>query len=419
MDSKKKKLIIILSVVGVIVLAAVIAITVIFTREPEKPASEGSIYITASVDNGMQGQTYISFDYVPEPAEPAEDGYYGNVFHMYCSWVGSEYQDWMTGYWELDGDTLTLTGFWQEGAITYLADAESGVAKTYTAEDGKFYIDAEIGGTGVVTIVFDPAADKVGEVTNDDGNEDDADDENETPTAPEVLVSMTATDATSYTEAGIELYNDQTFAFLIGGKKVFGGTWVSTDTTGQNPMAPLTLTVDDTGKGVIGETVTVAIAPTAPDDYTAFTYSCHVNYVVPDTITMSFDFTGEYAVSAPEPEPEPTPAEPMLTMTATGSSGYVTANAKLELFSESQMNGTWKLSIDFGTGYVEQASGTYALNMTTYNLDLTVTTGAQYINNAQLITVATNGGTNYTCTVVSTTAAGEITLNFTGALAQA
>lgn len=357
MDSKKKKLIIILSVVGVIVLAAVIAIAVIFTREPEKPASEGSIYITASVDNGMQGQTYISFDYVPEPAEPAEDGYYGNVFHMYCSWVGSEYQDWMTGYWELDGDTLTLTGFWQEGASTYLADAESGVAKTYTAEDGKFYIDAEIGGTGVVTIVFDPAADKVGEVTDDDGNEDDADDENETPTAPEVLVSMTATDATSYTEAGIELYNDQTFAFLIGGKKVFGGTWVSTDTTGQNPMAPLTLTVDDTGKGVIGETVTVAIAPTAPDDYTAFTYSCHVNYVVPDTITMSFDFTGELDLG-------PTVAS---TLTATATGGQ---SAKIELMSDN----TWVLSVSYyqGGDYTATASGTYALDAA-YNMVLTVT----------------------------------------------
>lgn len=272
-------------------LAAVIAIAVIFTREQEKPVSEGSIYITEAVDNGMAGDSYISFDYVPEPAEPVEGERYGYVFHLWCSFIGSDgYQDWLTGYWELDGDTLTLTAFWEDGATTYLDGAESGVAKVYNAEDGKFYIAVEIGGQGVKTITLDPAADKVGEVTDDEGNE-----------------------------------------------------------------------------GEEGET----------------------------------------------------PVAPMLTMTATGSSGYVNANAKLELFAESQMNGTWKLSIDFGTGdYVEQASGTYALNMTTYDLDLTVTTGAQYINNVQTFSVATNGGTNYTCTVVST-AAGEITLDFTGTLTQA
>lgn len=413
MDSKKKKLIIILSVVGVIVLAAVIAIAVIFTREQEKPATEGSIYITESVDNGMAGDSYISFDYVPEPAEPVEGERYGYVFHLWCSYIGSDgYQDWLTGYWELDGDTLTLTAFWEDGATTYLDGAESGVAKVYNAEDGKFYIAVEIGGQGVKTITLDPAADKVGEVTDDEGDEGN---EDETPVAPDKVTSLTATDAATTMQAAIDLYDDQTFAFMLSGEKAFGGTWAFIDT--ENMMAGIILTVDETGAPVIGDTVTVTIAPKTPGDYTVFTYSCHVDYVVTQ-VTMSFDFTGEYAVSAPEPEPEPTPAEPMLTMTATGSSGYVTANAKLELFAESQMNGTWKLSIDFGTGYVEQASGTYALNMTTYDLDLTVTTGAQYINNVQTFSIATNGGTNYTCTVVST-AAGEITLNFTGALAQA
>lgn len=307
MDSKKKKLIIILSVVGVIVLAAVIAIAVIFTREPEAPPAAGDsvVYQTKSESFWQTfGSGYMTFEYIEEPAEPVEGALYGQVFKVWAL-NGGKWEDWLSGTWEMNADKteLTLTATWDEsdGNATKLRDAESGVAKTYTAEDGKFYIGVVYPGTdGEVTFTLDPAADKVGEVTDDDGDEGN---EEETPVAP-------------------------------------------------------------------------------------------------------------------EPEPEPTPAEPMLTMTATGSSGYVTANAKLELFAESQMNGTWKLSIDFGTGYVEQASGTYALNMTTYDLDLTVTTGAQYINNAQLITVATNGGTNYTCTVVST-AAGEITLNFTGALAQA
>lgn len=355
MDSKKKKLIIILSVVGVIVLAAVIAIAVIFTREQEKPVSEGSIYITEAVDNGMAGDSYISFDYVPEPAEPAEGERYGYVFHLWCSYIGSDgYQDWLTGYWELDGDTLTLTAFWEDGDTTYLDGAESGVAKVYNAEDGKFYIAVEIGGQGVKTITLDPAADKVGEVTDDEGDEGN---EDETPVAPDKVTSLTATDAATTMQAAIDLYDDQTFAFMLSGEKAFGGTWAFIDT--ENMMAGIILTVDETGAPVIGDTVTVTIAPKTPGDYTVFTYSCHVDYIVPNTITMSFDFTGEYAVST-----QPTVAS---TLTATTTAGQ---SAKIELMSDN----TWVLAISYYTGgaYTPTASGTYALDAA-YNMVLTVT----------------------------------------------
>lgn len=355
MDSKKKKLIIILSVVGVIVLAAVIAIAVIFTREQEKPVSEGSIYITEAVDNGMAGDSYISFDYVPEPAEPVEGERYGYVFHLWCSYIGSDgYQDWLTGYWELDGDTLTLTAFWEDGDTTYLDGAESGVAKVYNAEDGKFYIAVEIGGQGVKTITLDPAADKVGEVTDDEGDEGN---EDETPVAPDKVTSLTATDAATTMQAAIDLYDDQTFAFMLSGEKAFGGTWAFIDT--ENMMAGIILTVDETGAPVIGDTVTVTIAPKTPGDYIVFTYSCHVDYIVPNTITMSFDFTGEYAVST-----QPTVAS---TLTATTTAGQ---SAKIELMSDN----TWVLAISYYTGgaYTPTASGTYALDAA-YNMVLTVT----------------------------------------------
>ena len=116
------------------------------------------------------------------------------------------------------------------------------------------------------------------------------------PEEPELMLTMTATDAATTMTAKIEMYDDNTFAFILDmmGGKVFGGTWASSDTTGQNPMAPLTLTADETGRAVVGDTITVTITPSA--DYSSMTYTCHVDYVVPDTITMAFDFTGTFLV---------------------------------------------------------------------------------------------------------------------------
>lgn len=169
MDSKKKKLIIILSVVGVIVLAAVIAIAVIFTREPEAPpaAQEGIIYQTGSEAFWVGfGSGYMTFENIPEPAEPVEGALYGQVFKVWAS-NEDEWQTWLTGTWEMNADKteLTLTATWDEsdGNATKLRGAENGVAKTYAAENGKFSIGVNYpgGNTGVVTFTLDPVADKV------------------------------------------------------------------------------------------------------------------------------------------------------------------------------------------------------------------------------------------------------------------
>ena len=292
---------------------------------PDAPeAQEGTLYQTGVETFWVGiGKAYMTFDYIEEPETPEEDTLYGYVFNVNVD-SGDGYSSWLGGSWELaeDESTLTLTATWQEGdKSTYLADATSGQAKIYTAENGEFSIGVNLPSAGTINFTLNLEEDKVGE--------------GETPEPkPE-------------------------------------------PEPGPGPEEPeCTEHVDADGDG-----------------------KC--------------DNCGETM-------PAETPEEPvaMLTMTATGTAGQVTANAKLELFSQSQLNGTWKLSIDFGNGsYVEQASGTYALNMTTYNLDLTVVEGAQYINNTTTITVATNGGTNYTCTVVST-AAGNITLNFSGTLAQ-
>ncbi len=331
MDSKKKKLIIILSVVGVIVLAAVIAIAVIFTREPEAPpaAKEGVIYQTEPETFWANtGSGYMTFENIPEPAEPVEGELYGQVFKVWALNDG-EWQDWLSGTWEMNADKteLTLTATWDEsdGNATKLRDAESGVAKIYTAEDGKFYIGVNYpgGAFGEVTFTLDPVADQVGEVTDNDGNgnvdedKDNNDDQGEvTPpctehvdsnndgkcdncgeTMPivstEPIVTLTATDATTTATAEIELFMDGTFNFNVYlapymDGKVFGGTWASTETG--NFVAPVTLTPDATGAAVIGNNITVTLTPNS--DYSVITYTCHVDYIVPDAISMAFDFTG-------------------------------------------------------------------------------------------------------------------------------
>lgn len=118
------------------------------------------------------------------------------------------------------------------------------------------------------------------------------------PSAPTLLLTMNATDAATTMAAELKLYQNNTFDFVLPmmGGKVFGGRWESSDPTGQNPLAPLTLTVDSTGSPVVGETITVTITPA--QDYSSMTYTCHVDYVVPETITMDFDFTGTFVINA-------------------------------------------------------------------------------------------------------------------------
>ena len=233
MTKKKKVLIIVLSIVVVLAIAIGITCAVLF-KEPEKPQNEGSIYQTKAIDNGMAGYSYISFDYVAEPEQSDENTRYGYVFHLWCSYVSSGgYQDWLSGYWELEdnGDgtfgTLTLTAFWADGATTYLAGAESGVEKIYELENGKYYIDVEIGGQGVKTIVFDPIADKVGEGEtpappctehvdeNSDGKCDNCGEDMSEEVQPgDVAMTLTATTAAGQS-GKLELYAGNTWSLFI------------------------------------------------------------------------------------------------------------------------------------------------------------------------------------------------------------
>ena len=132
-------------------------------EEPPAP-QEGTLYQTG-VETFWAGigKAYISFEYLDTPETPEEGELYGNVFRVNVD-AGDGYSAWLTGSWTLDeasdgtfGD-LTLTATWDESAEnpTTLADAQSGVAKTYSLTDGVYTIGVGIPSAGTVRFTLDP-----------------------------------------------------------------------------------------------------------------------------------------------------------------------------------------------------------------------------------------------------------------------
>lgn len=304
MDSKKKKLVIILSVVGVIVLAAVIAIAVIFTREPEAPpaAGESVVYQTKSESFWETfGSGYMTFEIVEEPADPVEGELYGQVFRVWALNDG-KWEDWLIGKWEMNEDKtrLTLTATWEAGDnSTSLTDAESGVAKVYTAQDGKFGIGVSYpgGNTGKVTFTLDPVADKVGEgetVTppctghvdeNGDGVCDKCG-ENMPAETPAATVALTLTASTAAGQsAKIELLSDNTWKLSIC--YYTGGEYVETagGTYALDAAYYMVLTVTSDPADVLAEDTY-----TLECDYGSMTYFGTIVCNVPGAGEMTFEF---------------------------------------------------------------------------------------------------------------------------------
>ena len=418
MDSKKKKLIIILSVVGVIVLAAVIAIAVIFTREPEAPPAAGDsvVYQTKSESFwGTFGSGYMTFEYIEEPAEPTEGALYGQVFKVWAL-NGGKWEDWLSGTWEMNADKteLTLTATWDEsdGNATKLRDAESGVAKTYTAEDGKFYIGVNYPDetTGKVTFTLDPVADKVGDGEAiappctehvDADNDGKCDNCGETMPAepPTVTVASTLTAATAGGQsAKIELMSDNTWVLSVSYYEGGGYTATASGTYALDAAYNMVLTVtEDAADALAEDSYTLAC------DYATQTYSGTVECTVPVAGTLTFNFAQE--VSEPE-EPEATVAS---TLTATSAGGQ---SAKIELMSDN----TWVLAISYYTGgaYTPTASGTYALDAA-YNMVLIVTGDVADALAEDSYTLTVNYETHlYSGTIVCTIpGVGELSFAFT------
>lgn len=134
---------------------------------PDTPdVQEGALYQTEVETFWMGiGKAYFSFDYVEEPEAPEEGALYGYVFHLIAD-SGDGYSTWLSGSWELSEDEscLTLTATWEEGEnATYLADATSGQAKTYSASNGAFVIGVHFPSAGTVDFTLDLENDKVTE----------------------------------------------------------------------------------------------------------------------------------------------------------------------------------------------------------------------------------------------------------------
>lgn len=317
-----KKKILTICIIASLVIAA---LSFAACNDDPPAAKEGTMY-QSEIESfwfGV-GKAYITLDYIPEPSEPVEGEKYGYLFNVNVD-AGDGYTSWLNGTWSINskGNELTLTATWDANAEnpTTLADAESGVAKSYTAKDGVFEIKVNIPSAGTITFEVSKVSESdevIGDKedttpSGDDQTPSGDSDEEQTPsgdtttsgdisddddtsgdvTEKTPIVTMTATDANTFMTAEIKLYEDNTFAFLLSGSEIFGGTWAYSQAS--NPMSPVTLTFDATGSPVVGQTATVTNTPS--QDYTSFTYTCSIDYVVPDTITMHFDFVGTLSLA--------------------------------------------------------------------------------------------------------------------------
>ena len=103
---------------------------------------ESVLYQTGVVSfRGGVGNAYITFE--------------DEIFCVNVN-IGDGYSVWLSGTWEMEGNTLTLTAEWQEGEdSTSLTDAVSGQPKTYSLTDMTYNISVNLPGAGVVTFVLD------------------------------------------------------------------------------------------------------------------------------------------------------------------------------------------------------------------------------------------------------------------------
>lgn len=153
----KKK---ILAICLIVSLAAIVfAFTACTDDEKTPEINEGTIYQSDIVRFWFGvGKAYMTLENLPKPAEPVEGELYGYVFKVYVD-AGDGYSSWLSGTWDIDGDTLSLTAEWDATAEnpTTLEGTESGVAKTYTAENGEFTVKVNLPSAGAQKFVLKKA----------------------------------------------------------------------------------------------------------------------------------------------------------------------------------------------------------------------------------------------------------------------
>ncbi len=350
---------------------------------PDAPeAQEGTIYQTGVETFWVGvGKAYMTFEYAEEPETPEEDTLYGYVFNVNVD-SGDGYSSWLAGNWELSEDesTLTLTATWEEGDnSTYLADATSGQAKTYTAENGEFTIGVNLPSAGTINFTLNLEEDKVGEGETPEPEEPctehvDADGDGKCDNCGEDMpeevqpgdVAMTLTATTAAGQSGkLELYADNTWSLSIS--YYSGGEYT--------PTASGTYALDEAYNMVL--TVTEDTAEVLPEDtytmtcdYATQTYSGTIE--VKD-IPVVGDLTLNFATSEttdpepdpdPDPEPVPEPGEALYTSNvASIYSGQGSAYLALE------DGGVFNVYVTFGGSTSSWLAGTWSME----NEVLTVT----------------------------------------------
>ena len=294
----KKKLVGILSACLAFLLGGMLA-----ACAPDAPETkEGEVYRTSVVEVNAMVKAYVSFKDI---SEANEWGQSGKVYEIIVSSYGGDYGMWSDGYWELDGDTLTLTAVNADDKTCFI-DAQKDVAKTYTAVDGVFSLPAKVGG-GECTFTLDPEADAVGEneqspcVKHVDADNDGKCDvcgedmPTEQPSEGKVQVLLTAKASiepypgyTVNAEAKLELYTDATWALFIKTDanpaqpdfvEAASGTYTNTQTE-------MTLIVtEETMEESLPDTITVAVNAAT---YPTIGYSADFTYT-----SAGFDFEFE------------------------------------------------------------------------------------------------------------------------------
>ena len=356
---------------------------------PDAPeAQEGTIYQTGVETFWVGvGKAYITFEYAEEPETPEEGAIYGYVFNVNVD-AGDGYSSWLTGSWELSGDesTLTLTATWQEGDnSTYLADATSGQAKTYTAADGEFTIGVNLPSAGTVNFTLNPETDKVGEEQTPEEPEEpecaehvDADGDGKCDNCgedmpaetPEVAMTLTASTAAGQS-AKIELMSDNTWALSISYYSGGAYTPTASGTYALDAAYNMVLTVtEDTAEVLPEESYTFAC------DYATQTYSGTIevkNVPVVGDLTLNFT-TGEATDPEPEPEPEPDPEPGEALYTSNVASIYSGQGSAYLALEE---GGVFNVYVTFGGNTSSWLNGTWTME----NEVLTVTpSGGEAVN---------------------------------------
>lgn len=223
MTKTKKTIMIAVAAIALIAVGCVLYFT-LGSSAGDIQTAEGEIYRTETESFWVGvGKAYMSFQHREEPQNKTADDkeLYGDVFYVMVS-SGDSYDPWLSGHWTLDeaNGKLTLTAEWDDNAenVTKLSDAESGVEKVYSAENGIYKILVELPSASV-TFVLDPVNDKVGSdiLKTDEPEADEAEDadENTGDLVARLAAQDTLFDGAVKGYAQLDLAKDKTWVMKI------------------------------------------------------------------------------------------------------------------------------------------------------------------------------------------------------------